>query len=182
MILNPRAIALHGIGFGPRIIAVQGFSDQEYIFTPPEVAEDEEQKAAGAGRRHYLERTSRHSDGNAYDRDRVAERLQAVVINGKAYDPFTPGLIEILEAAAKVPEPQEMPEIERQERKLSRVFTVKTENRTIKVPLFRPMLREMPQFVEAKSDDFEEYAARVEAERQEERKRVLLLLSASDWP
>lgn len=142
----------------------------------------EAKQGAGPGRHHFLERTSRHSDEHAYDADRVAERLQSVIINGKAYDPFTPGLVEILEAAAKLPEPDNLPEIERQERKLARTFTVKAGDRTIEVPLFRPMLREMPSLTGAWSYDFEDYAAKVETERREERKRILLLLTASDWP
>ena len=176
MSLNPRAIATQGLGFAPRVVAVQGFA-QVVVLTQYEA-----KQGTGPGRHHFLERTSRNSDQHAYDSDRVAERLQQVVINGKAYDPFTPGLVEILEAAAKVPEPQHLPELERQERKLSRTFTVKTENRTIEVPLFRPMLREMPSLTGAWSYDFEDYAAKVETERREERKRILLLLTASDWP
>jgi hypothetical protein len=136
----------------------------------------------GGGRPHYLERTSRNSDDRAYDSDRVAERLQKVVIDGKEYDPFTPGLIDIIEAAAKAP-PSGKTELERQEKKLARTFMVKTENdRIIEVPMFRPMLREMPSLSAGWSFDFEDYAARVAAEAGEERKRILMLLTASEWP
>lgn len=135
----------------------------------------------GGGRPHYLERTSRNSDENAYDRDRVADRLEAVVIAGKTYDPFDPNLIDILEAAAKAPPPGAT-ELERQEAKLARTFTVMTQDKIIEVPLFRPMLREMPAFAGAWSYDFEEYAVRAQAEANEERKRIIMLLTASDWP
>lgn len=142
----------------------------------------EAKQGAGPGRHHFLDRTSRNSDRDAYNSDRVAERLKSVVINGKTYDPFTPGLIEILEAAAKTPEPEHLPERQRQERKLARTFTIKTDTRAIEVPLFRPMLREVPDFLDASSNEFEDFAAKAQQEANEERKRILMLLAASDWP
>ena len=175
MSLNPRAIATNGIGFAPNIVALQGFSQ---VIALTQYAA----KGAGQKSHHYFERTERNSDRHAYDSNRVAERLEAVVIAGKTYDPFDPNLIDIIESAAKQPEPDHLPEIERQERKLARTFTVMTEHQIIEVPLFRPMLREMPNFAGAWSYDFEDYAARAREEANEERKRILMLLTASDWP
>ncbi len=176
MSLNARAIAVQGIGFGASATAAQGF-----LYTPP-LTQYEVNQGGGAGRHHWIDKTSRYSDDQAYTNDRVAERLEAVVINGKSYDPFTPNLIEILEAAAKTPEPEHLPEIERQERKLARTFKVMTENRVIDVPMYRPMLRELPKFAGAWGFEFEQYAERAREEANEERKRILMLLTAADWP
>lgn len=177
MTLSARAIAVQGIGFKPAVIARQGFANVHPL-TQYEVKQGD---GTGGGRKHYFEKTSRNSDRHAYDSDRVSERLEAVVINGKAYDPFTPNLIEILEAAAKEPV-EAKTEVERHEAKLARTFTVMTKDQIIEVPLFRPMLREMPDFAGAWSYDFEEYAAKAREEANEERKRILMLLAAADWP
>jgi len=178
--LSARALAVQGIGFSPSVIAVQGFAPVELPLTQYEVKQGD--GLGGGGRKHYLERTSRNSDAQAYAPDRVAERLEAVVIAGKAYDPFTPNLIELLEDAARQPVPAHLPEVERQEIKLSRTFKVMTESRIIEVPLFRPMLREMPDPGTGWHFDFEQYAAKVQEEVNEERKRILMLLAAADWP
>lgn len=125
--------------------------------------------------------TSRYSDDRAYDRDRVLERLSKVVIAGKEYDPFDPRLFDILEATAATPEPESDDELERQERKLSRTFVVRAGDRDIKVPMFRPMLPEMPSFKEAFAKDFEKYAEKAALAAAEERRRILLLLLSADF-
>lgn len=176
MSLNPRAVALQGIGFGARFTAVQGFTP----YAP--LTQYEPKQGGGPGRHHFLDKTSRNSDSRAYDPDRVAQRLEAIVIAGKTYDPLDPSLLEVIEAEARRPEPEGVPELVRQDRKLSRSFKVMTESQIIEVPLFRAMLNEMPNLAAALNLDMEAYAAKVEQELKEERRRILMLLSASDWP
>lgn len=171
MSLSARAIAVQGIGFGPRLMAAQGAS----TYLPP--LTQYEPQAQGAGARYAPERTSRYSDDRAYDPDRVAERIQAIVINGKSYDPFHPDLVKILEQAARAPVVEPMPEIQRQQAKLERTFNVVTEERVIKVPMFRPMLREMPSFT-GDVIDFETFSARAKEAAAEEYRRIVLLLLA----
>ena len=65
-------------------------------------------------------------------------------------------------------------ELERQESKLARTFTVETPAGVVTVPLFKPMLRDLPANITADALD---YAAQVRAEINEERRRILLLLS-----
>lgn len=124
--------------------------------------------------------TSRYSDDRAYDQDRVRERLAKVVIRGKEYDPFDPRLIDILEAAAATPEPDADTEMQRQERKLSRRFVVRTADRDIEVPMFRPMLGEMPSFKDAFAKDFEKYAEKAAAAAEDEKRRIMLILLSAD--
>lgn len=175
MILNARAIAVQGVGFGPQILAAQGIANVRPL------TQYQPQQGSGPGRHHFLSKTDRNSDRDAYNADRVAERLEAVVINGKTYDPFDPNLIDVLEAAAKAP-PVGDTELARQEAKLARTFTVMTESQVIEIPLFRPMLREMPNFAGAWSYDFETYAAEAREQANEERRRILMLLAADTWP
>lgn len=123
----------------------------------------------------HVSRTSRYSDPHAYDPDRVAERLAKVVIDGVAYDPFDATLFDRLEEAAK--RPVEAPtEMERHERKLARTFEVIAGERTLQVPMFRPMLREMPDFQRAEMADFYQYSERARQEAAEEQRRIRLLL------
>jgi len=131
----------------------------------------------GAGGQAYFHNGNRGGDESAYDADRVAQRLQAIRINGKDYDPFAPNLFEILESSASVQEPEDLPEIDRQSRKLARSFSVMAGDREIQVPMFRPMLKDMPNFKTAVIKDFEDYAARAKAEALEERRRIVILLS-----
>jgi len=138
----------------------------------------QQQQGAGGGRAHYVERTSRNSDSDAYAPDRIAQRLQSIVIDGREYDPFADGLMDVLEQAAKTPEPDDLPEIDRHERKLARTFAVKTADRVVQVPMFRPMLREMPDFKQAIIQDFEAFAQKAKEESAEEMRRIMLLLLA----
>lgn len=172
MSLSARAIALNGAGFNPRIFALNGLANYN-VLTQYEPA------AQGAGGGHaYLEKTSRNSDSEAYRPERVAERLEAITIAGRTFDPLDPNLIDILEDLAKTPEPEHLPELERQSRKLNRSFTVMSGERAIQVPMFRPMLREMPDFQTAAMEEFAAYSARAKAAALEERRRIIILLSA----
>ncbi len=164
MNLNPRSISLQGIGFAPRFVAVQGFAD--YVVVRPA------QDAQGAGP------SSRYSDPDAYNPDRVRERLRAISIAGREYDPFDPRLVEILEEAARQPEPATADEGDRQERKLARTFAVRTPAREIQVPLFRPALRQMPSPATASGEDMEAFARQAAAAVNEERRRILILLAS----
>lgn len=168
MSVNPRAIALQGVGFGALAIATLGFLVPAQVQNQP--------IAQGDG----PSITSRYSDDRAYDPDRVRERLAKVVIRGKEYDPFDPRLVALLEAAARAPEPESDDELERQERRLARKFVVRTADRDIEVPMFRPMLAEMPNFKEAFAKDFEKYAEKAALAAAEERRRILLLLLSAD--
>jgi hypothetical protein len=165
MSLSARAIATQGIGFAPRLIAVHGFGDLVIVQQP------QPSEAQGAG----PSRTSRYSDPHAYDSDRVAERLAKVVIDGVAYDPFDVSLFDRLEEAAKRPVEAET-EIERHERKLARTFAVVAGDRVLQVPMFRPMLREMPDFQRAEMEEFKRYSERARLAAAEEQRRIRLLL------
>jgi hypothetical protein len=135
----------------------------------------------GGGANTWIEKTSRNSDDRAYDTDRVRERLAKIVIGGKEYDPFHEGLAEILEAAALTHEPGSENEAERPSRKLSRSFLVRTEDREISVPMFRPELPNMPDFKTALAKDFEVFALKAEAAADEERRRILIMLASADY-
>lgn len=167
MNLSTRAIAVQGIGFGARFVALQGFAPLVIVDARPAQGDNPSI-------------TSRYSDDRAYDPDRVRERLAKVVIRGKEYDPFDPRLVALLEAAARAPEPESDDEFERQERRLARKFVVRTADRDIEVPMFRPMLAEMPNFKEAFAKDFEKYAEKAALAAAEERRRILLLLLSAD--
>lgn len=167
MTLSPRAVALQGIGFGARLVALQGFLPLVVVDTKP---------VQGAG----PEKTSRYSDDRAYDPDRVRERLAKVVIRGKEYDPFDPRLIDILEQEALRPEPDLGDELARQERKLSRKIVVKSGTQDIVVPVFRPMIKQMPSFQQASVEDFEAYAKKAAEAASDERRRIMLILVAAD--
>ena len=65
-------------------------------------------------------------------------------------------------------------ELERQEAKLARTFKVADPEGVVDVPLFKPMLADLPADLAAKA---REYAAEVQAEINDERIRILLLLS-----
>jgi hypothetical protein len=172
--LSARAIALQGVGFTPRLVAVQGFSGIAVVVTQPT-------QGAGGGAYHqpYIEKTSRYSDDRAYDPDRVKQRLAAIEIAGRRYDLLTNDLEAILEAAAAAPEPEDDDEAERQTRKLSRTFKVRTaDDREIVVPLIRSELRKMPNLRQALAEDMEAYAERARAAADEQRRRVLLLLAS----
>lgn len=170
MSLVPRSIAVQGVGFGVMAVATLGF-----ITAAQSQARPLPQQGAGPSV------TSRYSDDRAYDPDRVRERLAKVVIRGKEYDPFDPRLIDILEAAAATPEPDTDTEMQRQERKLSRQFVVRTADRDIEVPMFRPMLGEMPNFKDAFAKDFEKYAEKAAAAAEDEKRRIMLILLAADF-
>jgi len=132
------------------------------------------QQGAGGG----FVKTSRYSDSDAYNPDRVASRLDKIVVAGREYSPFDPGLLDAIEQAAKVPEPDHLPELERQDRKLGRTFAVRNADQVIEVPMFRPVLRELPDFKSALMKDFEAFAQKAREAAKEERRRIVLLLMA----
>lgn len=167
-----RAIAVQGIGYGVRAVAIQGFGT-DAIILPPLTQHD----ALGAGGA-APQRTSRYSDTDAYKPDRVKSRLEAIVLNGKHFNPLDTDIFDIIEDAAKVQEPDNLPEMQRQDRKLSRTFSVMTDDVVIEIPMYRPMLREIPDFQSASIDEFRAYAQRARDAVNEERKRILLLLCA----
>lgn len=134
-------------------------------------------QGGGPGGAHHFQTTSRNSDPDAYRPERIKER-RTVVIAGKEFDVFDPDLEANIEAAARAQEPEDMPEVVRQDRKLSRSFTVDTPQGRIEVPLFRPLLDELPDLRRAAASDLKRYAEKVAAERAEERRRVMLLLLA----
>ncbi|CAB4155001.1 hypothetical protein UFOVP653_56 [uncultured Caudovirales phage] len=123
----------------------------------------------------HVSKTSRYSDPHAYDADRVAERLAKVVIDGVAYDPFDATLFDRLQEAAKRPV-QATTELERHERKLARTFEIVAGEHTLQVPMFRPMLREMPDFQRAEIAEFYQYSERARQAAAEEQRRIRLLL------
>lgn len=121
-------------------------------------------------------RTSRNSDAQAYDRDRVARRLTKVIIAGREYDAFDDTLLDRLDDLLKLPLPDIDDEMARQDEKLSRFFEVKTDTNIIKVPLFKPVIAAIPKFSEATDEDFSAYAQMANDAIREERKRIMLLL------
>lgn len=125
--------------------------------------------------------TSRNSDPDAYRSDRVSNRLKSVVIAGREYDPFDPLLLDRLHEYAAMPEPEQDDEAQRQAAKLARSFTVNTGNQSISVPVFRPMLQQIPDFKQASCDDFKQFAEQASGAAREEYRRVVLLLLATDW-
>lgn len=171
--LSARAIAMQGVGFTPRLTAVQGFSDIVVV------QQQINQQGGGPGANTWFEKTSRNSDPHAYDRDRVAKRLAAIEIADKLYDPMDLRLPDALEAFAKRAEPEHDDELERQTRKLSRkVRAITDDGREIVVPLIRSELKKMPNLKRALSTDLEAYAAKAAAEAEDQRRRILILLAS----
>lgn len=171
--LSPRAVALQGVGFAPRLVAVQGFAGITVAVQQPN------QQGAGAGANTWFEKTSRNSDPHAYDCDRVAKRLASIEIAGKLYDPMDLRLPALLEALAKRAEPEHDDELVRQTRKLSRNFKVRTEDgRELVVPLIRSELKKMPDLKKAVATDMEAYAAHAARAAEDQRRRILILLAS----
>lgn len=172
--LSPRAIALQGVGFGPRLAAVQGFGQISVVVQQPT-------QGAGAGANTWLEKTSRNSDPHAYDRDRVAKRLASIEIAGKLYDPMDLRLPALLEALAKRAEPEHADELVRQTRKLSRNFKVRTaDGAEVIVPLIRSELNKMPDLKKALAADMKAYAEKTAVAAEDQRRRILILLAAGE--
>ena len=80
-----------------------------------------------------------------------------------------------------MPEPEQDDEVLRQESKLARSVTVNTENMSISVPVFRPMLQQIPDFKQASGDDFKQFAEQARMAAREEYRRVVLLLLSADF-
>jgi len=87
--------------------------------------------------------------------------------------------VDRIEELAAEPEPEAPTELERQERKLARSFTVKSGDRSIEVPMFRPMLAELPDLKTAMMADIEAFAAKARSAADDERRRIVLLLMAA---
>lgn len=124
--------------------------------------------------------TSKYSDPDAYRHDRVSQRFKSVVIAGREYDPFDPTLIDRLTEYAATPEPEHDDELQRQSKKLARSVTVNTENKSISIPVFRPMLAKIPDFKASTADDLEKYAEQAGIAAQDEYRRIVLLLLSAD--
>lgn len=114
-------------------------------------------------------------DRHAYDPDRVRDRLRAILINGKEYNPFDVHIIDALESAAREPIEAD-DELTRQNAKLDRTFTVKTDKGDVVVPMFRPILDQLPDLKTALAKDILAYAERAREEIEDERRRIVLLL------
>lgn len=123
-------------------------------------------------------KTSRYSDPTAYEPDRIRDRL-TVRVGNREYDAFDPTLIKRIEELAARPEPGAPTELELQERKLARSFTVSAGDKTVEVPMFRPILDELPDLKTAMLKDIEACAPRVREAAAEELRRIVLLLMAS---
>ena len=79
-----------------------------------------------------------------------------------------------------MPEPEHDDELQRQSKKLARSVTVNTENKSISIPVFRPMLAKIPDFKASTADDLEKYAEQAGIAAQDEYRRIVLLLLSAD--
>lgn len=122
--------------------------------------------------------TSRNSDASAYDPERVKDRLKFLEVAGKRFDILDESALQAIEQhALDLPDTDD--EMARQEAKLAKSFTVSTEGAAVEVPVFRPMLDDLPDLKTAVLSDIRSYADKVRQGIEEERRRVVLLLL--DW-
>jgi alkanesulfonate monooxygenase SsuD/methylene tetrahydromethanopterin reductase-like flavin-dependent oxidoreductase (luciferase family) len=146
--IDARIIAVQGVGYAPYAMGLQG------VLTI--------QKRAPAA-----------LDGGGPDEDPAYDwRYGLHPALRRTGDPAA-DLIAHLRAQASRP-PQGATELDRQEAKLARKFKVVDPQGAVDVPLFRPMIAETPADLAAKAREF---AAQVQAEINDERLRILLLLS-----
>lgn len=122
--------------------------------------------------------TSRNSDSSAYDPERVKDRLKFIEVAGKRFDLLDDSAMQAIEShALDLPDTDD--EMARQEAKLAKSFVVATEGTAVEVPVFRPMLDDLPDLKTALLSDIRAYADKVREGIEEERRRVVLLLL--DW-
>lgn len=108
----------------------------------------------------------------------MRHRPEKIIVNHNEYEPEDKALTNIIESVALEQEPEIDDEMERQDRRLARNFLVRTQDQDVVVPIFRPMLKQMPSFKSALAKDFASYANKVQLAIEEERRRIFLLLFA----
>ena len=106
--------------------------------------------------------------------DRIDNKY-VVVLAGAEHNPKTTDVSTLIREAALKPTVG-FTEMQRQDEKLSRKFGIKDGGEVIEVPIFRPLLSQMPDFKTSTPEDFRSYAKHVRKELQEERRRIVLLL------
>ncbi len=106
--------------------------------------------------------------------DRIDHKY-VVLLDGVQHDPSTADLSSLIREAALKPTVG-FSEMQRQDEKLGRKFGIKEGAEVFEVPIFRPLLSQMPDFKTSTPEDFKSYAKHVHKELQEERRRIVLLL------
>jgi hypothetical protein len=149
--INARMVAVQGIGYAPFAAAVQGVVDTVPVplfYREEGVGPDEINRYVHDWRygiRPDLRKTGdQEADLKAHLLEMTKEPLQGDT------------------------------ELERQEAKLARTFGLAAKDGLVDVPLFKPVIKDLPKNLAA---DIAAYKARVAEEVREERRRIILLLS-----